>query len=1348
MALRIVNQNAFTSGVLAPDLAFRTDSDEYRKGLKEGINVFADPHGGLRKRNGSKFVAIALNSSRLVDYTYSPTLSYELEFADRKIRFLLNKEQVVETNKAITAITKANPGVITSNTHGFSNGDTVYITDIIGMIELNSSTIPYIVANQTTNTFTLKRLNGLDVDTTLFTTYSSSGHAARIYEIISPYTSSQLPNITYQQVDNKLYLAHPDVFPKQLFRTSTDTWTIEDVPFYPPPTYEYGSSPAVTLTPSAVTGLSINFTLSGAFFLQADVGRQLIDLNGNGVASIVSITSTTVAVCDIITDFASTGAIAAGDWKMDLSPICDLKPSDTQEGAIVSVRSTYNSGAQGPARTISALTQANPGVVTTATHGFISGDTVALYDIVGMTQVNNHLFTVTVSSTTAFALNGENTTGYNAYVSGGRAHKVFTNIKIDAFRSADVGRYILLNGGVIKILSVDSADKITGIIEKSLNNATASGQWSLEDIIWDGSSSVYPTPAVTLTASATTGSDVVFTLGSAGFLAGDVGRIITHTAATGVAIITGFLSTTKVLATITTTFSTTSAISSGNWTLSGNSSIVNIIPTTNITTGSLGTALTQYNQTINTAIHKVNISAISKANPCVITTSTNHGFVTGNTVRIHSTTSTYGTGIESTGLLVAGLVAPDANVTYTITVLSATTFNLTGLNTSTASGSYNNTCSVYASSNAGTPICALAVDGSGASPRTFSIFSRGHGLSTGTSVFITGINTSLAYSNLVNDKYTTITTIDADNFTIDNIIPNDVPFAGYYGNGGYVYIPIVSGTSLPFFRVADDEDLYSLNDGNIRIKNIVSTSSITTEIILALSSSNSSTSFTFIPEVTGTGFPRTVAVHQQRLLYGGSDFSPKTIWGSEIGNFTSFGVGPDDEDSIEFILVAKQAFTISWMTSNDNLIVGTTLGEFVIDSGSANTSISPSAIDIRLKTYYGSNLQQPLNVKDEVIFNQIAENKIRSYIIDPQSITNGYEGEDITFVGNHLFTGGIKRIAYAKEPKSILYALTNSGILLSGTYDRKKKIAAWTKVDTDGYVEDINVIEVSGISELWMIVRRKINGLYSRYIEVTSFATGTEALDSFLDSYLILSTPITITNISQSNPGVVTAIAHGLTDGDTVILKGIIDPLSSELDSDKTNMSSLNNSVFTVDNATTDTFELSDAVNINTSAFNAYGSAGSVFLCYTTIIGLEHLEGKEVSIRADGSVELNKTVTSGSIELESPAGEVIIGLPYQLTATLLAQPYDIGLGSMLGQRARWVRPKLYVVDSTNPTIEDENVPTRSTGNLMDQAVPLYTGYLDYGPMGSQDHIELTFTNNEPLPVYIIGITGTVESGVN
>lgn len=88
------------------------------------------------------------------------------------------------TQYTITAITNANPGVVTvadrapTNTLNLANGMTVTISSVVGMQQVNTNR--YIVANYvagagTTATFSLYDLYGNPVDTSAFGTYVSGG---------------------------------------------------------------------------------------------------------------------------------------------------------------------------------------------------------------------------------------------------------------------------------------------------------------------------------------------------------------------------------------------------------------------------------------------------------------------------------------------------------------------------------------------------------------------------------------------------------------------------------------------------------------------------------------------------------------------------------------------------------------------------------------------------------------------------------------------------------------------------------------------------------------------------------------------------------------------------------------------------------------------------------------------------------------------------------------------------------------------------------------------------------------------------------------------------------------------
>ena len=111
------------------------------------------------------------------------------EFEDtieQKDAFFVDSGLTYDDPKTISAATKADPGVITATSHGFSDGDKVLISDVLGMTELNTNS--YLVANKTTHTFELTDLLGADIDTTGFTVYVSGGEVRKYVTTISGLT--------------------------------------------------------------------------------------------------------------------------------------------------------------------------------------------------------------------------------------------------------------------------------------------------------------------------------------------------------------------------------------------------------------------------------------------------------------------------------------------------------------------------------------------------------------------------------------------------------------------------------------------------------------------------------------------------------------------------------------------------------------------------------------------------------------------------------------------------------------------------------------------------------------------------------------------------------------------------------------------------------------------------------------------------------------------------------------------------------------------------------------------------------------------------------------------------------
>ena len=233
--------SSFTAGEVSPRMEGRITLDIYREGLSEMTNLLVMPQGGVTRRPGTEYLGEVKDSSnavRLIPFQFKTTDTYILEFGDQVMRVFRGGNQVIDaTDKAITGITQADPGVITSNSHGFSNGDEIYIDSVGGMTELNGRN--YRVANATTNTFTLTNLFGDAIDTTGFTAYTSGGTATEIYNIATPYAVADLPALRFVQSADTMFIVHPSYAIRTLTRSADNNWT------FATPTLSGSPSPAL-----------------------------------------------------------------------------------------------------------------------------------------------------------------------------------------------------------------------------------------------------------------------------------------------------------------------------------------------------------------------------------------------------------------------------------------------------------------------------------------------------------------------------------------------------------------------------------------------------------------------------------------------------------------------------------------------------------------------------------------------------------------------------------------------------------------------------------------------------------------------------------------------------------------------------------------------------------------------------------------------------------------------------------------------------------------------------------------------------------------------------------------------
>lgn len=397
-------------------------------------------------------------------------------------------------------------------------------------------------------------------------------------------------------------------------------------------------------------------------------------------------------------------------------------------------------------------------------------------------------------------------------------------------------------------------------------------------------------------------------------------------------------------------------------------------------------------------------------------------------------------------------------------------------------------------------------------------------------------------------------------------------------------------TARDAFRSTDVGKYILLNGGVCQIVTVTSGNQVSCEVLKSLTSLDESSNWTLESDSwDGTrGYPAVVGLHQERLVFANTTAQPQTIWLSEVGLFDSFGIGAQDDDSIEVDITARERGEITWLSTLRELIVGTSNSEVTLNGGSPSAPLTPTSINSIVRDYSGGDIQQPVSLGEEVLYVHRSLRKLNSFQYDFN--IDGYATSEVTFLAKHLTENNLVEAVFCQEPDNIIYVVDAAGKLLAGTYKKDDRVIGWCSWDTDGEVERLTTIPRGSVDQLWVVVKRTINGTTKRYIELLESGDGTVNTHGFSDSFLIHSNPQAISGITTANPAVVTcSSSHGFSDGDTVKLIGV------------GGMTEVNNITYKVAKSTSTTFELesnsplTNLVDGSTYQWTASGSGTSEY---------------------------------------------------------------------------------------------------------------------------------------------------------
>jgi hypothetical protein len=399
------------------------------------------------------------------------------------------------------------------------------------------------------------------------------------------------------------------------------------------------------------------------------------------------------------------------------------------------------------------------------------------------------------------------------------------------------------------------------------------------------------------------------------------------------------------------------------------------------------------------------------------------------------------------------------------------------------------------------------------------------------------------------------------------------------------------------------------------------------------------------------GYPTSVCFHESRSVFAGTDGQPQSFWGSKVGNYNDFTPGVGDDDAFYYTLASGKVDLILWLASTKVLLIGTQGCEYVAKGGSDNP-ITPSNIDVKSEATHGSSLLQPLRIGSCILFLQTSGKKIRELAYDWQS--DAYSAPDLTQLAEHLTFDGIKDMAYQQEPFSIVWCVTNAGLLLGMTYERNQKVVGWHQHPTDGTVESIAVItnDTAMEDELWAIINRTIGVNTRRFIERIDTANYTDCCLNYVE-----------------------------------------------------------------------------AVPVN------------------QVWGADHLVGETVDIVGDGAVYPPAVVAAdGSVILAGPAAtDIEVGLPFDSRIYTL-RPEVVLNGTSQGIIKHWSQIGVRVFETVGITINGKMVEFRTSDDLMDTGVGLFSGDKWMTNLGRSADARITLEQTQPLPCTVVCLMGTIDIG--
>lgn len=295
------------------------------------------------------------------------------------------------------------------------------------------------------------------------------------------------------------------------------------------------------------------------------------------------------------------------------------------------------------------------------------------------------------------------------------------------------------------------------------------------------------------------------------------------------------------------------------------------------------------------------------------------------------------------------------------------------------------------------------------------------------------------------------------------------------------------------------------------------------------------------------GWPSDLAFFRERLWFGRG----RTVWGSVSAAFTEFDpktYGTVTADmAITVPLVSGRINDIQWLAADKDLVAGTAGGEFAIGELSNGDPLGPANKRSRIMSTFGSRAIPPIKNVESLLFVQRSGLKARETFYDFAS--DGYKSSDTTVLAEHITASGITQMAFAADPDQVVWCIRTDGALLGFTWNNEQAVRGWHRhpIGGSGIVESVAVMPAAegDRSELWMVVKRTINGVTKRYVEYLErpYRIGdSQASQFYVDSGLTYTgtAATTISGLGHLEGQTVSVLVNGAPHPNVVVTSGAI----------------------------------------------------------------------------------------------------------------------------------------------------------------------------------------------------------------